>query len=146
MTSRHVIPGVLHNFLGTFTSRYSDYNGYWLFGFLVDDLDTKRINLLGESAKSTDSKAWAFAYQLAAQRFSEQVAIAGLSMACFREAYLDISKLPESRLSSGYEMRFQAHAVSDLGRAYERTTSISVRPHNPKLELRSARAGGADQE
>ncbi len=24
--------GVLHNFLGTLTSRYSDHRGYWLFG------------------------------------------------------------------------------------------------------------------
>ena len=50
MTSRRVIPGVLHNFLGTFTSRYSDFNGYWIFGFLVEKMDSVRIDLLAELA------------------------------------------------------------------------------------------------
>ena len=36
MPTRRVIKSVLHNFLGTYTSRYSDYNGYWLFGFMVE--------------------------------------------------------------------------------------------------------------
>lgn len=28
MVSRNAIRGVLHNFLGTYTSRYSDHGGY----------------------------------------------------------------------------------------------------------------------
>ena len=52
MTSRRVIPGVLHNFLGTFTSRYSDFDGYWVFGFLIESMDRVRIDLLSEAAKS----------------------------------------------------------------------------------------------
>ncbi len=35
---RRIIKAVLDNFLGTYTSRYSDFHGYWLFGFLVKDL------------------------------------------------------------------------------------------------------------
>ena len=46
MAKRRAIRGVLGNFLGTFTSRYSDYDGYWLFGFLVADLKDLRIDLL----------------------------------------------------------------------------------------------------
>ena len=30
---------MLHNFLGTVTSRYSEWHGYWLFGFVVSDLE-----------------------------------------------------------------------------------------------------------
>jgi hypothetical protein len=146
MTSRQVILGVLHNFLGTFTSRYSDFDGYWVFGFLVESMDAVRIDLLAdvESANSTPS---GFIRWLAVQRFSEQIAKAGLSKESFREAYLDILKVAESKVgfvngqsSSGYDVRFKAHAITDLCRAYDSTISIFVAPHDPKIELRSTRA------
>ena len=147
MTSRRVIKGMLHNFLGTFTSRYSDFEGYWVFGFLVEGMDTVRIDLLGEVAESADSTPPVFARRLAAQKFSEQIAKAGLPKEWFREAYVDISKSPQSkqglvngRSSSGYDVTFQAHVVTDLGRAYDSTASIFVAPHDPKIELRSTRA------
>ena len=147
MASRRVTPGVLHNFLGTFTSRYSDFAGYWVFGFLVATMDTVRIDLLADVAESADSSPSGFARRRAAQKFSEQITKAGLSSARIREAYLDISKSAEStrgffngRSSSGYDVRFQAHVVTDLGRAYDSTASPFVAPHDPKMELRSARA------
>ncbi len=34
MATRRAINGVLGNFLGTYVSRYSDYDSYWLFGFI----------------------------------------------------------------------------------------------------------------
>ena len=147
MTSRRVIKGVLHNFLGTFTSRYSDFDGYWVFGLLVQGMDTESIDLLAVSAESTDATPSAFARRLAAQKFAEQIAKAGLPGSWFREARLDITKLPVSRFGvvngrscSGHDVRFLAHAVTDLGRIYDATLSIFVAPHDPKVELRSARA------
>lgn len=147
MNSRRVIPGVLHNFLGTFTSRYSDFDGYWVFGFLVASMETVRIDLLGEIAQSADSTPSGFARRLAAQMFVEQIAKAGLPREWFRVAYLDISRSSQNKIgvingrsSSGYDFRFQAHVVTDLGRAYDSTTSIFVAPHDPKIELRSTRA------
>ena len=38
MPRRRTIKGVLDNFLGTYTSRYSDYDGYWLFGMVVGEV------------------------------------------------------------------------------------------------------------
>ena len=35
MPTRNALKGVLAGFLGTYTSRNSDYRGYWLLGFLV---------------------------------------------------------------------------------------------------------------
>jgi hypothetical protein len=147
MTSRRVIPGVLHNFLGTFTSRYSDFDGYWVFGFLVESIGTVRFDLLGEVSEIAKFTASDFTRWLAAQKFNEQLAKAGLARELFREAYLDISTSPEGTLgvvngrrSSGYDVRFQVHVVSDFGRAYDSTTSIFVAPHNPSVESRSARA------
>jgi len=76
-------------------------------------MDSVRIDLLGEVLESDDSTPSGFARRLAAQKFSEQITKAGLSREWFREAYLDISKSPESRLgvvngrsSSGYDVRF----------------------------------------
>ena len=147
MASRRIIKGVLHNFLGTFTSRYSDFDGYWVFGFLVGSMDDVRIDLLVASADSADATPSAFARRLATQKFAEQIAKAGLPSSWFREARLDISKSSESRLgfvngrsSSGYDMRFLAHAVTDLGMVYDCTASIFVAPHDPNAESRSTRA------
>ena len=39
VTTSRVIKSVLQNFLGTYASRYSDFEGYWLFGFLIADVD-----------------------------------------------------------------------------------------------------------
>src|SRR5947207_1622431 len=97
MTSRRVIKGVLHNFLATFTSRYSDFDGYWVFGLLVQGMDTESIDLLAVSAESTDATPSGFARRLAAQKFAEQIAKAGLPSSWFRKARLDITKLPVSR-------------------------------------------------
>ena len=147
MTSCRVIPGVLHNFIGAFTSRYSDFNGYWVFGFLVERMDTVTIDVLSQVSESTDSSPWGFARRLAAQKFSEQTAKAGLPREWFREACLGISKSPQSKMGvvngrsvSGYDVRFQAHVVTDLGRRYDSTTSIFVAPHDSKVESRNARA------
>ena len=147
MTTRRVIKGVLHNFLGTFTSRYSDFDGYWLFGFLVEDIAGMRIDLLDDDDDRARVSPSAFTKWLAARKFAEQLAKAGLPKSWLREARLDISKSPEhrpglvnGRSSSGYDVKFQAHAVTDLGKAYARTASIFVAPHDPKIELRSARA------
>ncbi|MGZ4971942.1 MAG: hypothetical protein ACXWDN_04215 [Limisphaerales bacterium] len=148
MARHRVIPGVLHNFLGTFTSRYSDFHGYWVFGFLVENLSIVKVDLLGETiVDTTESSPSDFARQLAAQKFSEQIAKAGLPRHRFREAYLEISKSPDvtcgfvnGRSCFGYDLRFQARVVTDLGKVYDRTASIFVAPHDPKVESRSTRA------
>jgi hypothetical protein len=84
MATSRVIHAVVANFLGTFLSRYSDHEGYWLFGFLVSDLQTIRIDLLNPS---TDERpVFQRAVELAALRFREQlqrngVAPGGVSVA-----------------------------------------------------------------
>src|ERR1700735_5072355 len=96
MRSR-IITGVLHNFLGTYTSRYSDYGGYWLFGMLVGDVGELRINLLAPNAGATGHAPLAAAIQLAAQKFRDQMDKAGLAASFVREAYLDVTRLPEAK-------------------------------------------------
>ena len=72
MPTRNVIKSVLHNFLGTYTSRYSDYEGYWLFGFIVGDLVGLDIDLLSRHFDRGASPQDLARY-LAATRFTEQV-------------------------------------------------------------------------
>ena len=87
MASRRVIKGVLGNFLGTYVSRYSDYDGYLLFGFLVGELGELRINLLGQSVSDPDSPR-GVAVLSAVARFEDQRRKGGLAASRIREASL----------------------------------------------------------
>ncbi len=147
MERRRNINGMLHNFLGTYTSRYSDFDGYWLFGFLVDNIRELYIDLIEVRSECNDTTPMITAKQLAVTKFSKQVEKAGLPNSCIREAHLKITKSPElidgfvnGWLSSGYQVKFVVEAVTDLGKTYESTLSLFVAPHNPKVERRSGRA------
>jgi hypothetical protein len=94
MASRKTMKGILQNFLGTYTSRYSDYNGYCLFGMFVSDLDELKINLLATENIAGESKPMTIARQLAVTKFNEQANKVGLAVSQMREAHLTIKKLP----------------------------------------------------
>jgi hypothetical protein len=144
--SRKAIKGVLHNFLETYTSRYSDYDGYWLFGVLIEELEQFNINLLDTGCGTTESAPMTAAVQLAATKFQEQMGKAGLSMSCIREARLAATKSSNLRngyvnghRSTGFDISFIARAVSHGGKSYECRKSVFVAPHDPDVELRSTR-------
>ncbi len=135
-----------HNFLGTYTSRYSDCDGYWLFGMLVGEVRELKIDLLNPSIGTTDSAPVTAAIRLAAQKFREQMEKAGLSASRVQEAQLDVTKLPDSqrglvngRMCAGYNVRFSAKVVYENGTIFKRELSVFVAPHNPAIETRSAR-------
>ena len=143
---RRTIKGALPNFLGTYTSRYSDYDGYWIFGILLGSLGELQIDLLGPVQGDPQGPAIAAAIQLARQRFREQIEKAGSSISCTRDASLKIMRLPQpetgavnGRICAGHRVRFVARVVSDLGKTYESEKCVFVAPHDPKVELRSAR-------
>src|SRR4029077_7714090 len=93
MATRRAIRGVLGNLLGTYTSRYSDYDGYWLFGFLVADLVELRIDLLATAVDDSHMPT-GVAAQLAVERFDDQMRKAGLKRSQVREACVTIRRLP----------------------------------------------------
>ena len=145
MTRRRAIKGILHNFLGTFISRYSVVDGYWLFGFLVEDIQTTRIDLMGRNFEETDEPI-SIAKQLAVRKFAEQIDKANIPISWLGEAFLEITKSPNpkecyvnGRLCTGYEMEFVANAVTDKGKFYKSTSTIIVAPHNPSIETQSRR-------
>jgi hypothetical protein len=142
-----VIKSVLWNFLGSYMSRYSDYCGYWLFGFLVENLGELEFNLLAREAGSRDAPP-ALAAWLAVRKFEDQLRKAGLELSQVQEARLRISRLPgaigsliNGHSCSGYKVTLKVIAVMKDGKRYERERQLFVAPHNPEVELRSARGG-----
>ena len=135
---------VLKNFLGTYTSRYSDFEGYWLFGFLVASLDELRINLLDPPA-SPSEPAFGVAMRLAVEKFQDQVRKASLARHRVQSAWLTLRRSPgtvrgtvNSHAGLGYRVEFIAEAVTDDGRRHEQACVLFVAPHNPAAEFRSA--------
>jgi hypothetical protein len=145
MPTRRVIQSVLHNFLGTYTSRYSDYDGYWLFGFMVESLDCIEFDLLAADLVVSDPIV-EFARRLAVGRFTDQLRKATLEPSRIREATLAIKRLPKTivepvngRPSNGHGVRFEVTAITDTGQQYEAARTVFVAPHNPERESRSVR-------
>jgi hypothetical protein len=147
MAKRNVIRGVLRNFLGTYTSRYTDYRGYWLFGFLVSDLGELDFDLLDQAESGLDTPL-AVSKRLAAARFADQLRKAGLNPSRVREARLRIRRSPEltkcwvnGPARAGYNVAFRVLSLMDNGRAYECEHVVTVARHDPLIEQRSARRG-----
>lgn len=143
MPTHRVMKAVLWNFLGTFTSRYSDFEGYWLFGFLVEDLVALRIDLLVPGAGEPDSPLRA-AMHAAPARFDEQLRKAAFDRARLLSASLTMRKRPEpvaiaecAQQRTGHRVTFVATAAIRGGHNYERELSILVAPHDPRIESRS---------
>jgi hypothetical protein len=144
MSTRRVLRSVTSNFLGSYTSRYSDRDGYWLFGFLsaTPALD---IDLLGDAARSGDEPS-EDARIFAIEAFDDQLIKAGLSKDRLRTARLAIatSSTPVERLAggnvrTGREMSFAVVVETDRGVGYTVFCKKFVAPHDPTLEGRSAR-------
>ena len=162
MPTRNHLNGVLGGFLGTYTSRYSDFDGYWLFGFLLGSAEPLELDLLGTTepwaspepgfrptngtTMQSGIQALGVACKVARVKLAEQLAKHGLPLSIVREARLSIEREAErfecptgwpSR--SGFDVRFRATLVADSGRRFERETVVFVAPHDPRLESRSAR-------
>ena len=146
MKRRRNIQGVLYNFLGTYTSRYSDYKGWWLFGFLADEIQQLKIDLLNQSP-IFEHKQMAFAVELAKRKFREQMEKNRIPISWIHEAHLEIAKLPQEkngfvngRAIWGNDFRFAIQAKTDCGKTYKTEVTIFVAPHNPTIESQSTRA------
>lgn len=145
MVTRRAIKGILRNFLGTYTSRYSAYNGYWLFGFLVRDVVEAEFDLLTHDTHAAD-KPLAVAADLARVKFKDQVRKARMDLSWIRNARVRMTRLPDATTGlinghscSGNNVSVWADAVMDNGREYESEQLVFVAPHDARVELRSAR-------
>ncbi|MCE9526870.1 MAG: hypothetical protein K8R36_12535 [Planctomycetales bacterium] len=136
-----MLKAVLHNFLETYTSRYSDCEGYWLFGRILDKFEQLEFDLV--AGGDYEEVLVGTAANLAAQKFAEQLNLAGLVFSCIRDARLAITKLPDevegpvnTHIRKGRFVRFAVRVVSDHGQIYGCEKLVFVAPHDPTVELR----------
>lgn len=145
MASRRVLRGIVGNFLGTYISRYTDHEGYWLFGFIIADLGEWQIDMLAPIDKSFRPPFDAAA-QIAVSKFKDQVQKAGLAFNLIKDARLTIRRLIGSsnccvngRPKIGYNLKFAVRATLDNGLAYDHELTITVAPHDRNIEHQSGR-------
>lgn len=145
MKLRRQMLGVLGNFLTAFTSRYADYDGYWLPGLLMREGAEFEFDLLRPESGQT-SPVIRFAARTAVEIFRKQVRLSVVPLACFSHARLRIENTGRSiigpvnhRPTMGYEVSFAATARSDLGKDYAKPIVVFVAPHDPDIEHRSTR-------
>ena len=144
MNSVKAIRGALNNFLATYTSRNSDYDGYWLFGLLVKDLVHLDFDLLKEFKEPSRPTPLQFAEISAARIFRYQMQKAGVSAPRIAEARLKITKTPDTisnfqghRAWTAHVLRVHAHVKSNHGRLFTAETTVLAAPHSFLFESRS---------
>ena len=144
---------VLAGFLGTFTSRYSDFQGYWLHGQLLSIGLNFEFDLLGPATDEFTPEAAARRH--AVRRFLEQLAkhrieLPFVQSACLKiEAAPHLVRMPQSEVWArsfsgwvdGHWVEFTASAIMKNGRRYEISQTIFVAPHDPQKEWRRAESG-----
>jgi hypothetical protein len=145
MATQRVLRSVTRNFLETYTSRYSDREGYWLFGFLSDSPQLE-IDLLGDRHRRSEDPP-EDARLFAMDAFVDQLTKARMAEARLRSARLTISTSPQrtdqvagGTLREGREMTFAVVITTNTGATYDARCTRFVARHDPSLELRSTRA------
>jgi hypothetical protein len=146
MTRRRSLRGALHNYLGTLTSRYSDFDGYWVLGLIVEDLGETTIDLLARLDVDAGATPLAAFVRRARDKFREQITKQRIPASFVRSASLEITK-PATRtegyvnghVTAGYEVTFSVRVESDLHARYARTAAVFVAPHDARIETRSVR-------
>jgi hypothetical protein len=136
--------GVLAGFLDTYTSRYSDFEGYWIFGFIVETIEVLEIDLLAKPTSAAG--AIAAAENLARAKFCEQLRKHGFATSAASAGNLRISpgvdeveRLAGDLRRSGRDLTFHASVLSDTGTRYTRAKVVFVASHDPRFEQRSNR-------
>jgi hypothetical protein len=144
MSAVRRIRGAIGNFLGMYVSRYSDHEGYWLFGYLVPELETLHIDLL--HPPEDERAPFQRAIDVATNRFREQLLKAGIDIDVVRTAELTLSRqsgaLPvvvNDATAVGWEILAVVRVESNRGRRFETQRRLKVARHNPSVEFKSAR-------
>jgi|GEM_PF-1816697 len=139
--SVRVIKSVLHNTLGTFVSRYSDYCGYWLLGQIPMEPASWTADLLEPALVGPG--LFNVARRLAARRFAEQLGKTEVARERVMEAELMWRRGNEAvrgwhgnGWGRGYHVALTATARMDDGRSFNCSVTVFVAPHDPSRESR----------
>jgi len=132
------LKGALNGFLDTYVSRYSAYDGYWLFGFLVPELATASVDLL---IPPSDSRPhFRCAIEIASAKFREQAAKWKIDVALLEVAVLTLSKKEAIVLygRAAWKVSASVDAAIRGRRHWTAERTIVVAPHDPAHERQSA--------
>ncbi|NWJ25955.1 hypothetical protein [Rhizobium sp. RM] len=134
MSRRKQFQGICDGILGSFVSRYNDFNGYWALGQYVsvlNNLGERQLQLkLTHATETPDHPAFALSeeyYGGAVLRMMEANAMPPTWLA---DATIRVSIVAPAKVMCEIEI------VSDLGKTYRSERTITVRPHDPAVELR----------
>ena len=144
MPPRTVIKSVLRGFLGTFTSRYPDLGGYWLFGYVVESLESLSVDLLDSPDALDEEEPLAYLRALAVTRFREQLAKSGLSRSTVSSAALVITRGAPANCGAygvplplrGWQLTFTVGVRMDNGRVFEDSETVCVAPQRLMASFR----------
>jgi hypothetical protein len=130
MPSRRMLKSVISGFLGTYVSRYSEFDGCLLFGFVIDSLSDVKIDLTASEPAPPVRSPHSELGRLARQKFQEQLSKVGLPTSVVRSATLRICKGEPrwSHLGWGFDVSFNVRVETDLGRVYEDGVSEYIAP------------------
>ena len=142
MPVTRTLKGVINSFLDTFVSRYSAYDGYWLFGVLVPELTTFCVDLLNPPSDSRPH--FQRAIQLAARKFREQAHKGKIDLQMLRVAKLTMSRREEpipfevsGFATEAWPLTVSVAAEDLRGRRHLAEQVLLVARHNPAVERRS---------
>jgi hypothetical protein len=144
MPRRRQFQGICHDILGSFVSRYNDFEGYWAFGQYV-----LVLNRIGETQ---------FQFKLTGPTETSDHHVLAVSEEYYRGAVLrlmETNAMPQAWLADGAikvsivapdEVKCEIEIVSDLDKTYRCARTMSVRPHDSGVELRRANKFGPSNQ
>ena len=145
MPRRRLLNGVLDNLLDLLVSRYTDYDGYWLFGLLTSEHKPIKLSLIRPQG-TLQHPVEHYLEHLAHAKFEHLLLRSGLLASHVTAAGLvltrsetQVNRIAGQHVRWGYMMTLEAWASSDLGRTYRRKRGVFVSPHDPRFEHRSTR-------
>lgn len=148
------LAGVVNSFLGSFVSRYSSHQGYWLMGwFVLEDRDWTFELIPHQLPSQCNTQVSAAAYNCAHETLCDllvkhdlgpeivswakleiQLALEGQPIADTRGLQAERSQL---RLPEQRRVAVKLKLVSKRGRVYQNCINVFAAAHNPQHELRS---------
>jgi hypothetical protein len=150
---RRHLQGVLGNLCDAFASRYTDFEGYWLPGFLERDFEELqidgfiRLELLPFRETPHYSPLVRAAEKIARERFLALLEGARIPPEYVLQASLSLCRwghprrgMVNGRVVLGHDIRLMAIASTDTAKMYDTGKTIFVAPHDPALEQRSSRS------
>jgi len=135
------LQAAIDHFLDRYVSRFSEFNGYWLFGFLVRDNLNLEIDLLDEGNTGGRSPA-GVARSIAVHEFQQLIARTpphhvSQARLTIKTSDQSVEQLAGGALRRGHEMTFEVDVTTDEGTTHHATCARFVAPHDPALEKMS---------